>query len=801
MDLFNQIPAISEDTLQYKLYLPADASKDKSTATTLAACILAYVESLLPPEFLWHKDSFELKVAHDSETSEWLLEGLMRVGDCIDDEWCTVWVLREISSKWDIAIHVFDSDGEFLLIEAADALPSWVKPSNSDNRVWIYNSHLHLIDVSHISPPSRNPRRRKSDGIDSDDDEAQMQVEEEDEYLAADDALKLLRDTTTKTVAPVKVEETIWDRISEYPAAFRRHVHFTKAYLPLDIAKALSANPSLVQRAVEAFYTRDAIQLRAAHKMARFIPHTCVLTTVRMTRTSYAQLVGQKFYPPKIFGRWEEREDTKPWKWRDIGMKIAVGFEMLYQESKGREIKNTSLDAQLSSAEAEKDVWHRNPEYQAYIRSLVSMNYFRGETEGSQLWKELENKAVRAFVMARKEDSARPSFASLVNLAISCASESPIMESEEDNDDWLTVDADNFDSILQQARGGVNNAVKAQTGDAMNVDDDTDAAEKQTSKLRDLASKVEDFIEGEGDFEGARFPDEMFSDEEMEDEDEVSKMTKRRNNSQRIARTDPQTDATEEVAERPEPNQQIPRDRPIRQPILPRDKYEGVDSDDETDEESDQDSEDEEDKPQVVGDVEIDMNEEQEEFLEFSRQALGISDDHWRNILQDRRDRGAFVPKGLVAKQTTTKSSSVPDSQGMGFTEKSTFSRANPNPKLDSFEAVMKAMDAELKQSQNSKASQPTVTPAKTDKGKGKAKAVVEEDEGEDEELGIEAALEAELKAALEKGDEDEDGLGQTDIDYNLIKNFLQSFKSQDGLSGPVGNLLGRLQQEDWKPS
>jgi hypothetical protein len=33
-------------------------------------------------------------------------------------------------------IHsIFDSDGEFLLIEAAEALPSWVKPSNTENRV------------------------------------------------------------------------------------------------------------------------------------------------------------------------------------------------------------------------------------------------------------------------------------------------------------------------------------------------------------------------------------------------------------------------------------------------------------------------------------------------------------------------------------------------------------------------------------------------------------------------------------------------------------------------------------------
>jgi len=108
----------------------------------------------------------------------------------------------------------------------------------------------------------------------------------------------------------------------------------------------------------------------------------------------------------------------------------------------------------------------------------------------------------------------------------------------------------------------------------------------------------------------------------------------------------------------------------------------------------------------------------------------------------------------------------------------------------------MKAMDAELRTKSATK-------PELPHNGKGKAKAIVEDEGGDDvdDHLDIEAALEAELKAALEKGEDvDEDGLGQTDVDYNLIKNFLESFKSQDGLSGPVGNLLGRLQQ-NWKPS
>lgn len=42
------------------------------------------------------------------------------------------------------------------------------------------------------------------------------------------------------------------------------HIHHTKAYVPIDIAKALAVNPALVQKAVETFYTRDAIQLRVS---------------------------------------------------------------------------------------------------------------------------------------------------------------------------------------------------------------------------------------------------------------------------------------------------------------------------------------------------------------------------------------------------------------------------------------------------------------------------------------------------------------------------------------------------------
>lgn len=115
-------------------------------------------------------------------------------------------------------------------------------------------------------------------------------------------------------------------------------------------------------------------------------------------------------------------------------------------------------------------------------------------------------------------------------------------------------------------------------------------------------------------------------------------------NSQRVAPT-METGVVEKESEREDPEKPSVTEspmRPIRQPILPRDKYDGVDSDDDSDDENgpEQDDESEEEQPQVVGEIEVDMHEEEEEFLEFSRQALGISDEQWGEIMRDRKGRG-----------------------------------------------------------------------------------------------------------------------------------------------------------------
>ncbi|KAG9047970.1 hypothetical protein FS837_001042 [Tulasnella sp. UAMH 9824] len=900
MDIFNRPPTIAEDTVIYTIYPPPDT--DRAKATTLSALITAYVQdSLLPANHIWHRDSFELHLVERDDTSsprvvtpgQLRLEGTMRVGDAVDDE-C-----------------VYDTDGEFLLIEAAQHLPNWVTPDNSENRVWIYQSNLHLIPLEHVSPPSASSKTSRRKLPRHEDADTERDAPDEADFITIEHAVRLIRDPDIDTKASGNIQGAIHRRTRGYPETLKQHVHRSRAHLPADIVLALSQNPALIQKAVEAFYTRDALQLRVVSKMNRFPPATSIYAPVTMTRTAYAQLMGQKFHPPKVFGRWMESEGSTEWRWKDVGMKVACGFEMLYAENKSRASSASSSGPE--SIEALKDALRRDPGYQSYIENLKRAGWFpAGEVEGSQAWREKEDKAATTWVAVRKEDNAnRASFTALVDIAISQAQarKDDILASAtsdtalEDSYEWLNVSPDDLDAALAEAGGLPKGA-----GPNMDVDetqelDEEAKAEKQAKKLGVLAKKVEAFVEGRGELEGAVFEDDDLSDGDDADDlslsdpassdeegPEPTAAERQKAMDALVAPLDPDdygklpamelpstssgtTDRKKRTSQGTAPvtleteTRTLPsgETRKIRKPILMRDKFDGVDSDDETTSEEDEDDsrraanawreegdESDDEAPQVVGgishDIDINMEEEEEEFLKFSRDALGISEEQWADILNERKGRGAFVPSykasapsrpapapqqappalsstleaGLKKKtnkflsaiaadeQPHSPASTPPSAQSESFRERRTKpSPTGPrNPDLDSFEAVMEAMDAELQKSrqarqtakQRAKASTspPPGVPAR-DKGKGKGKVVDEDDQpSNDEDEDVDAQMDAELRAALRSADGDEEDNGseveEAGLDYNLMKNFLESFRSQAGLSGPVSNLAGRLE-------
>jgi hypothetical protein len=329
--------------------------------------------------------------------------------------------------------------------------------------------------------------------------------------------------------------------------------------------------------------------------------------------------------------------------------------------------------------------------------------------------------------------------------------------------------------------------------------------------------------------------------------------------------------------------------RKIRRPILARDKFDGVDSDDESSDEDDgqtdtiralhalkeQDmvqDEDEDALPQVVGgvlhDVDVDMLQEEADFIKFSRDALGISETQWDSIVSERRGRGgsglyprslsfltgraliAFVPASArddtneteavttdpvefpAAKKSAFKgkgvrffdaiSQDVETSERPQAASKATATARNSenpdrprNPNLDSFEAVMEAMEAELEKTRSSRRGQPQISTSSAKaahsgpRGNWKPAPFIDPGDVASDADDIDEAMDEELRRSLrvaESGDEESDDdpesrsrdMQEAGMDYNLIKNFLKSFNAQEGLSGPVSNLAGRL-QPDWK--
>jgi hypothetical protein len=83
-----------------------------------------------------HHRQFSLEHGTNLLLGNMYLHGLTNYGDSVEDEWLIVFILRELSGRYpNLWIKVVDTDGEFLLIEAANALPRWLNPEIADNRV------------------------------------------------------------------------------------------------------------------------------------------------------------------------------------------------------------------------------------------------------------------------------------------------------------------------------------------------------------------------------------------------------------------------------------------------------------------------------------------------------------------------------------------------------------------------------------------------------------------------------------------------------------------------------------------
>lgn len=360
--------SIAEDAIEYVLWLP-DTDDDDTTDEVWAALILAYIDSLLPRGWIWHKDGFEVRRSSSSRR----LEGTSRVGDSIDDEYLILHLLMRISLNWpELVIAARDNDGEFMLVEAAAELPKWLEPEVAENRLWIRGGKLCVVPLAVKTPGS-------------------------EVLLSEDDAVKAVRAGVRDVEASQAVQRVIDARLQPYTRGsdFSGHHHTSLVWLTCKVARALAANPQLAQRAAEAFYTRDPQQIRDAARSSTFSPTTStadgdrasVLVPLTLTRTAYAQLRGQPFRPPKKFpAEWRDESSETESARRELGAKIITGFEIMYREDPKRR------------AASRKQVGGK--EYDEYLKGLIRVGFFQGELEGSREWQLKEEQARRAWLEA-----------------------------------------------------------------------------------------------------------------------------------------------------------------------------------------------------------------------------------------------------------------------------------------------------------------------------------------------------------------------------------------------------------------
>ncbi|RQM11279.1 hypothetical protein DD237_000810 [Peronospora effusa] len=202
------------------------------------------------------------------------MSGCSSVGDAIQDEWVVAKLFPGVVGR------VADSDGEFLLIESAEALPDWVTPEDSERRVFAMNGKLH------IALPLMTSKRGK------------------DGSWYDEDALKQVLDTSVKTEVSAAVQQLIQHKLDEVPTYIRENCHRVTCLLPERAAHVIAKNGELVGPAVEAFYYREPKQTGlVCSKMATFMPEGDKVVEQRVTfsRAMFAQLKHQEFFPPKPF--------------------------------------------------------------------------------------------------------------------------------------------------------------------------------------------------------------------------------------------------------------------------------------------------------------------------------------------------------------------------------------------------------------------------------------------------------------------------------------------------------------------
>ncbi|KAK8954398.1 hypothetical protein KSP39_PZI001684 [Platanthera zijinensis] len=498
-DVPRRNPRIPDDTVFYSLYADdISSSTPPLQAADALRSLLLRLHSLLTPllsNYIWQHEPFLLSAAESSLACRLCsspplphLHGKTRFGDNLEDEWFIVFLLFEITRAFpSISIRVWDSDGEFLLIEAAFSLPGWLNPDSSPNRVFIRAGDLHIVP-KRIFPS--NP--------------------------SLDLSLQALRNPKIDTKASDSVQSVLNKRISGYPQKARENIHRVRVTVPLPVAQVLKQEPCLISLSVESFYDRDVDSLKDASKMEKLlrtgkagdVDVDMVRVSVEMSRAMYAQLVQQRFQAPRCYPMPGTKEGPVAYKEAELGMKIACGFEMMYQERRraGEEGKGSAWDA--------------------FLQSLEKSGCFEGLLPGSKEYQRVMDNALEYYkssvLFSRTRDIMTAPVKRIDEILASVYSINDFRDVHllpSDDDSWLYNGEDELSSSIlerqmeMEAYESKHGKDKLPGGQASGSN-----SEPNDFNLKDVAESMQAFVRKISSFEGAEVPHDWSNQVELDAE-------------------------------------------------------------------------------------------------------------------------------------------------------------------------------------------------------------------------------------------------------------------------------------------
>lgn len=316
--------SLPEDCVEYTIYILDFKITDlerRERLRQVQGAVIKLTNGLLK-DFIWQRESFKLSLEREDARS--VLRGRTNYGDSVEDEWLIVYILRELSKQFPkIWIMIADTDGQFLLIEAANVLPRWLNPEIADFRVWLNSGKLLII-------PLEKPG-------------AQV-IEANPKSLTLDEALKVIENQSTKLLHLPEVEAEAFYRLQKYPKQISDSLHYALLTIPRKLAYILHEDAAYMSAAVEAFYLRDPIALRPLQASNScgllFSPTDLILVSVKFTKVGYAQVKSQQFAAP---AHWVDhtstRRDREAQDRVEMGMKVTCGFEMLMCDPQNQDKK------------------------------------------------------------------------------------------------------------------------------------------------------------------------------------------------------------------------------------------------------------------------------------------------------------------------------------------------------------------------------------------------------------------------------------------------------------------------------